>query len=63
MDDKIGSIEVGQPLVDHKDVSKIAFTGSDTSGQKIYESAAKKIIASEVKTNPSITEIKKKDPR
>jgi len=37
-------LEVGQPLVDHKDVSKIAFTGSDTSGQKIYESAAKKIM-------------------
>ena len=30
-------LEVGQPLVDHHDVSKIAFTGSDTSGQKIYE--------------------------
>tara|TARA_A100001015_G_scaffold290426_1_gene363423 strand:+ start:1053 stop:1853 length:801 start_codon:yes stop_codon:yes gene_type:complete len=37
-------VEVGQPLVDHKDVSKIAFTGSDVSGQKIYESAAKKIM-------------------
>ena len=37
-------LEVGQPLVDHKDVSKIAFTGSDISGQKIYESAAKKIM-------------------
>ena len=36
--------EVGQPLVDHKDVSKIAFTGSDISGQKIYESAARKIM-------------------
>ena len=30
--------------MDHKDVSKIAFTGSDISGQKIYESAAKKIM-------------------
>ena len=37
-------VEVGQPLVEHKDVAKIAFTGSDVSGQKIYESAAKKII-------------------
>ena len=37
-------IEVGQPLVEHKNVSKIAFTGSDISGQKIYESAAKKIM-------------------
>ena len=37
-------LEVGQPLVDHRDVSKIAFTGSDISGQKIYESAAKKIM-------------------
>ena len=37
-------VEVGQPLVKHKDVAKIAFTGSDVSGQKIYENAAKKII-------------------
>ena len=37
-------VEVGQPLVDHKDISKIAFTGSDISGQKIYESAARKIM-------------------
>ncbi len=36
--------EVGQSLVEHKDVSKVAFTGSDVSGQKIYETAAKKII-------------------
>ncbi|WP_282610915.1 aldehyde dehydrogenase [Pelagibius sp. Alg239-R121] len=34
-------VDVGAALVAHKDVSKIAFTGSDLSGQKIYESAAK----------------------
>ena len=37
-------LEVGQPLVDHPDVDKITFTGSDVAGQKIYESAAKKIM-------------------
>ena len=37
-------IDVGQPIVEHKNVSKIAFTGSDVSGQKIYETAAKKIM-------------------
>jgi aldehyde dehydrogenase (NAD+) len=36
--------EVGAPLVDHPDVEKIAFTGSDASGQKIYENGAKKLI-------------------
>ncbi|MCC6778887.1 MAG: aldehyde dehydrogenase [Hyphomicrobiales bacterium] len=35
--------EVGAPLVAHPSIAKIAFTGSDTSGQKIYESAAKNI--------------------
>jgi aldehyde dehydrogenase (NAD+) len=35
--------EVGAPLVDHPDVKKIAFTGSDSSGQKIYEAAARSI--------------------
>ena len=33
--------EVGTPLVDHPRVAKIAFTGSDTTGQKIYEAAAR----------------------
>ena len=33
--------DVGASLVSHPDVAKIAFTGSDASGQKIYESAAK----------------------
>ena len=35
--------DVGAALVAHPDVPKIAFTGSDVSGQKIYESAAKSI--------------------
>ena len=37
-------LEVGAPLVEHPNVDKIAFTGSDVSGQKIYEAAAKKIM-------------------
>ena len=37
-------LDVGAPLVDHRDVDKIAFTGSDISGQKIYQAAAKKIM-------------------
>ncbi|MFT5503877.1 MAG: acyl-CoA reductase-like NAD-dependent aldehyde dehydrogenase [Gammaproteobacteria bacterium] len=37
-------LEVGAPLVEHSDVAKIAFTGSDIAGQKIYESAARKIM-------------------
>ncbi len=37
-------LEIGQPLVDHPEVSKVAFTGSDVAGQRIYESAAKKIM-------------------
>ncbi|WP_413993576.1 aldehyde dehydrogenase [Labrys okinawensis] len=36
-------LEAGKPLVDHPDVAKIAFTGSDISGQKIYEAAARQI--------------------
>jgi acyl-CoA reductase-like NAD-dependent aldehyde dehydrogenase len=35
--------EVGAALVEHPTVAKIAFTGSDASGQKIYESAARQI--------------------
>ena len=35
--------KVGATLVDHPDVAKITFTGSDLSGQKIYESAARNI--------------------
>lgn len=37
-------LEAGAPLVDHPDVAKVAFTGSDFAGQKIYEAAAKKIM-------------------
>ena len=36
-------LEVGAALVEHPDVAKITFTGSDLSGQKIYENAAKSI--------------------
>jgi len=35
--------DTGAALVEHPDVAKIAFTGSDITGQKIYESAAKSI--------------------
>ena len=37
-------LDVGAPLVEHIDVAKVAFTGSDDAGQKIYEAAAKKIM-------------------
>ncbi|MEZ5279468.1 MAG: aldehyde dehydrogenase [Acidimicrobiales bacterium] len=33
--------EAGQAMIDHPDIVKIAFTGSDGTGQRIYESAAK----------------------
>jgi acyl-CoA reductase-like NAD-dependent aldehyde dehydrogenase len=33
--------EVGTPLVEHPKVAKVAFTGSDATGQRIYETAAK----------------------
>ncbi|QOF75078.1 aldehyde dehydrogenase (plasmid) [Aminobacter sp. SR38] len=36
--------EAGAPLVVHPHVEKVAFTGSDVAGQKIYEAAAKKIM-------------------
>ena len=35
--------EVGAPLAGHRDVAKVAFTGSDVSGQKVYQAAAKDI--------------------
>jgi len=35
--------DVGASLVEHPDVAAIAFTGSDVSGQKVYESAARQI--------------------
>ena len=37
-------LDVGAPLVAHRHVDKVAFTGSDVSGQKIYQEAAKKIM-------------------
>ncbi len=37
-------LDTGAPLVEHRDVVKVAFTGSDFSGQKIYESAARRIV-------------------
>ncbi|HET9664267.1 MAG TPA: aldehyde dehydrogenase [Burkholderiales bacterium] len=33
--------EVGMPLVEHPQVAKVAFTGSDATGQRIYEAAAR----------------------
>ena len=33
--------EVGEPLVAHPNVAKIAFTGGELGGQKVYESAAR----------------------
>jgi len=33
--------EVGTPLLEHPKVAKVAFTGSDATGQRIYEAAAK----------------------
>ncbi|MGD0074919.1 MAG: aldehyde dehydrogenase [Candidatus Binataceae bacterium] len=35
--------EVGEPLVAHPDVAKVAFTGSELGGQRVYENAAKGI--------------------
>ena len=35
--------EVGRPLVEHRGVDKIAFTGGDQSGQQVYEAAARGI--------------------
>jgi aldehyde dehydrogenase (NAD+) len=33
--------DVGSPLVEHPLVAKIAFTGSDATGQRVYEAAAR----------------------
>ena len=35
--------EVGEPLTTHPKIAKVAFTGGDQSGQRVYESAAKGI--------------------
>ncbi|WP_309969345.1 aldehyde dehydrogenase [Variovorax guangxiensis] len=34
-------LEIGSPLVEHPDVGKVTFTGSDTTGAKVYEAAAR----------------------
>ena len=36
--------DVGKAIVEHPDIAKVAFTGSDVSGAKIKELAAKKIM-------------------
>ena len=36
-------LEVGTPLVEHPRVAKVAFTGSDATGQKIYQAAARSL--------------------
>ncbi|CAN7349864.1 aldehyde dehydrogenase [Variovorax sp. LjRoot178] len=33
--------EIGAPLVEHRDVAKITFTGSDKTGARVYEAAAR----------------------
>jgi acyl-CoA reductase-like NAD-dependent aldehyde dehydrogenase len=33
--------EIGSPLVEHRDVAKVTFTGSDKTGAKVYEAAAR----------------------
>ena len=33
--------DVGVPLVEHPGVAKVAFTGADATGQKVYEAAAR----------------------
>jgi aldehyde dehydrogenase (NAD+) len=35
--------EVGEPLITHPDVAKVAFTGGDRTGQGVYEQAARGI--------------------
>ena len=35
--------EVGEPLITHPDVAKVAFTGGDRTGQAVYEQAARSI--------------------
>jgi aldehyde dehydrogenase (NAD+) len=37
--------EIGEPLVAHPDVAKVAFTGGEIGGQKVYESAARGLKA------------------
>jgi (Z)-2-((N-methylformamido)methylene)-5-hydroxybutyrolactone dehydrogenase len=35
--------EVGEPLVTHRDVAKVAFTGGDKTGEQVYQMAARGI--------------------
>jgi (Z)-2-((N-methylformamido)methylene)-5-hydroxybutyrolactone dehydrogenase len=35
--------DVGEPLITHRDVAKVAFTGGDATGQHVYELAARGI--------------------
>jgi aldehyde dehydrogenase (NAD+) len=35
--------EIGSPLVEHPDVAQITFTGSDATGAKVYEAAARQM--------------------
>ena len=35
--------EAGSAIVEHPDVAKITFTGSDVTGAKVYEAAARQI--------------------
>jgi aldehyde dehydrogenase (NAD+) len=35
--------DVGEPLITHPDVAKVAFTGGDATGQHVYEAAARGI--------------------
>lgn len=35
--------EVGEPLVTHRDVAKVAFTGGDRTGEQVYQMAARGI--------------------
>ncbi|WP_061934650.1 aldehyde dehydrogenase [Aureimonas sp. AU22] len=33
--------DIGAPLVEHRDIAHVTFTGSDTTGAKVYEAAAR----------------------
>jgi aldehyde dehydrogenase (NAD+) len=33
--------EVGEPLISHRDVAKVAFTGGDKTGEHVYQLAAR----------------------
>ncbi len=48
--------EAGAALVDHPDVSKIAFTGSDMAGEKIYAASARSAQESDTGAGRQIAE-------